>query len=334
MNGHVIELAHGSGGRLTTQLIETVFVPAFADLAWGEDQAQLPPMVGRLAFTTDSFVISPRRFPGGDIGSLAVHGTVNDLAMAGATPRYLSCGWILEAGLPLAELRQLVASMATAAREAGVKIVTGDTKVVEAGKGDGVFINTTGIGVIAEGVDLSAKRVRSGDALVVSGTLGDHGLAILSQRQGLRFDSPICSDAASLHGLVATLLAAVPMVRCLRDPTRGGVAAALHEIAQSSGVGFRLDETALPVAPVVAGACELLGLDPLFLANEGKLLAICPTADADAAVAALRSHPLGRAAVQIGTAVTDERRWVEVRTRFGGTRLVDWSSHEPLPRIC
>ncbi len=329
-----IELAHGSGGKLTAHLIETVFAAAFTDLAFWEDQAQFMPPPGRLAMTTDSFVISPLFFPGGDIGSLAVHGTVNDLAMAGATPLYLSCGWIIEAGFPLAALRKLVASMQRAAQEAGVRIVTGDTKVVEKGKGDGVFINTTGIGVIPEGISLSARQATPGDKVLMSGTLGDHGMAILCQRQGVQFDSPILSDATALNHLVSHLLATVPGIHCLRDPTRGGVAAALNEIAQSSHVGFCLDEASLPLHPTVAGGCELLGLDPLYLANEGKLLAICPPESANDLLMALKRHELGRNAAIIGEVVADERRFVTLKTHFGGSRIVDWSSGDPLPRIC
>jgi hydrogenase expression/formation protein HypE len=292
----------------------------------------LPP--GRIALTTDSYVVSPLFFPGGDIGSLAVHGTVNDLAMAGARPLHLSAGFILEAGFPLADLKRIVESMAEAARAAGVSIVTGDTKVVERGKGDGVFINTTGLGVIPDGVQLSGDRARPGDSILLSGTLGDHGMAVMSQRAGLAFETSLESDSAALHELVATMLAAAPGLRCLRDPTRGGLAATLNEIANQSGVGMHIREAAIPVRPEVAAACELLGLDPLYVANEGKLIAICPPEDAERLLAAMRAHPLGGAAALIGTVREDPHDFVTMETVFGGNRLVDWLSGEQLPRIC
>jgi hydrogenase expression/formation protein HypE len=300
----------------------------------GDDQAQVEVGAGRLAFTTDSYVISPLFFPGGDIGSLAVHGTVNDLAMAGAVPKWLSAGFIVEEGFPLADLKRIVDSMAAAARAAHVAIVTGDTKVVERGKGDGVFINTSGIGVIPAGVDIHARRARPGDAIIVSGTIGDHGVAILSHRQGLAFETDIESDSAALHGLVATMLAAAPDLHVLRDPTRGGVAATLNEIAQAAGVGMRLDENALPVRAQVRGACELLGLDPLNVANEGKMLAICAADDAPRVLAAMRAHDLGRDAAIIGTVVEDPNHFVSMDTVFGGRRMIDWLTGEQLPRIC
>ena len=331
-----IDMTHGSGGRAMAQLVDELFAPAFRNdyLAQGNDQAILPPPGGRLAIATDSHVISPLFFPGGDIGSLAVHGTVNDLAMGGATPLYLSAGFILEEGLPLADLKRIVDSMAAAARDAGVRIVTGDTKVVERGHGDGVYISTTGIGVVADGVQLCGSQARPGDAVLVSGTLGEHGMAVMSQRENLGFASPIVSDSAALHTLAAALMAASPGLRLMRDPTRGGLATTLNEIARQSGVGMQLWEDAIPLQPAVRAACEFLGLDPLYVANEGKLIAVCPAAEADAALAALRAHPLGRHAANIGQVVADPHHFVRVRTPFGGERLLDWLAGEMLPRIC
>ena len=331
-----IDMTHGSGGRAMAQLVDELFAPAFRNdyLAQGNDQAILPPPGGRLAIATDSHVISPLFFPGGDIGSLAVHGTVNDLAMGGATPLYLSAGFILEEGLPLADLKRIVDSMAAAARDAGVRIVTGDTKVVERGHGDGVYISTTGIGVVADGVQLCGSQARPGDAILVSGTLGEHGMAVMSQRDNLGFASPIVSDSAALHTLAAALMAASPGLRLMRDPTRGGLATTLNEIARQSGVGMQLQEDAIPLQPAVRAACEFLGLDPLYVANEGKLIAVCPAAEADAALAALRAHPLGRHAANIGQVVADPHHFVRVRTPFGGERLLDWLAGEMLPRIC
>ena len=331
-----VELSHGSGGRAMAQLIEELFAAAFRNpwLDQRNDQACLDLPPGRIALTTDSYVVSPLFFPGGDIGSLAVHGTVNDLAMAGARPLHLSAGFILEAGFPLADLQRIVESMAGAARAAGVSIVTGDTKVVERGKGDGVFINTTGIGVIPEGIQLSGDRARPGDSILLSGTLGDHGVAVMSQRAGLEFETSLQSDSAALHELVAVMIAAAPGLRCLRDPTRGGLAATLNELATQSGVGMHIREAAIPIRAEVAAACELLGLDPLYVANEGKLVAICPPEDAERALAAMRVHPLGAAAAIIGTVRKDSHRFVTMETVFGGNRLVDWLSGEQLPRIC
>jgi hydrogenase expression/formation protein HypE len=331
-----VELSHGSGGRAMAQLIEELFATAFRNpwLDRRNDQAclELPP--GRVAMTTDSYVVSPLFFPGGDIGSLAVHGTVNDLAMAGARPLHLSAGFILEAGFPLADLRRIVESMARAARAAGVTVVTGDTKVVEHGKGDGVFINTAGIGVIPEGIELSGDRARPGDGVLLSGSLGDHGVAVMAQRSGLEFETALESDSAALHELVAVMVATAPGLRCLRDPTRGGLAATLNEIADQSGVGIKLWETAIPVKPPVAAVCELLGLDPLYVANEGKLVAICPPEDVDRLLAVMRAHPLGAAAALIGTVREDAHHFVTMETRLGGQRMVDWLSGEQLPRIC
>ncbi|MCB1940050.1 MAG: hydrogenase expression/formation protein HypE, partial [Rhodocyclaceae bacterium] len=269
-----------------------------------------------------------------DIGCLSVHGTINDVAVMGARPLYLAASFILEEGFPLADLKRIVDSMAAASREAGVPVVTGDTKVVEQGKGDGVFISTTAVGALPAGRSLSGANARAGDAILVSGTLGDHGMAIMAQRESLAFESEIESDTAALHGLIANLLAAVPSVRVLRDPTRGGLATTLNEIAAQSGVGMLLEEKAIPVREQVDAACELLGLDPLYVANEGKLVAIAPPEAADAALAALRAHPLGREAARIGEVTADPNAFVQIRTGFGGKRMVDWLSGEPLPRIC
>ncbi len=335
-----IDMNHGAGGRASLQLIEEVFAPAF-DNPWlrqGDDGARLPalPAGHELVMATDGHVISPLFFPGGDIGSLAVHGTVNDVAMLGATPLYLSASFILEEGLPLADLVRIVRSMGEAARAAGVAVVTGDTKVVEQGKGDGVFIATTGIGALPPGRRIGGAQARPGDVVLVSGTLGDHGVAVLSLRESLAFETTIESDSAALHGLVAALLASVPegAVRTLRDPTRGGLASTLNEIARQSRAGITLDEAALPIRPQVEAACELLGLDPLYMANEGKLVAIVAPEAADAALAALRAHPLGAQAARIGTVGVDAQHFVQMQTRFGGRRMVDWLSGEPLPRIC
>ncbi|KIF81043.1 hydrogenase expression/formation protein HypE [Noviherbaspirillum autotrophicum] len=331
-----IDMGHGAGGRSSAQLIEELFVAAF-DNEWlrqGNDGASLSLPAGRLVMATDAHVVSPLFFPGGDIGCLSVHGTINDVAMMGATPLYLSASFILEEGFPLAELKRIIESMAAASREAGVPIVTGDTKVVERGKGDGVFISTTGIGVVAPGIDIDGAYARPGDAILVSGHIGSHGVAIMSQRESLAFETEILSDTAALHGLVAAMLAAVPAVHVLRDPTRGGVATTLNEIAKQSGVGMLLDEAAIPVLPQVEAACEFLGLDPLYVANEGKLLAICAEQDAEQLLAAMRAHPLGADAARIGTVIEDAHGFVQMKTRFGGRRVVDWLSGEQLPRIC
>lgn len=335
-NGRV-DLTHGSGGRAMAQLIGEIFRDSFDNdlLAQGNDQAVFDPPPGRLAMTTDGYVVSPLFFPGGDIGSLAVHGTVNDLAMAGARPLHLSASFILEEGFPLADLHRIAQSMGAAAREAGVKIVTGDTKVVERGKADGVFISTTGIGAVPDGLHLSGDRARPGDVILVSGSIGDHGVAIMSSRENLQFDTQILSDSAALHGLVAEMVAACgPDLRLMRDPTRGGLAATLNEIAHQSGVGIRIEEDAVPVKREVAAACELLGLDPLYVANEGKLVAFVAAEAAETLLAAMRGHPLGRESAIIGHVVHDEHRFVQMATSFGGERIVDWLSGEQLPRIC
>ncbi len=334
--GGAVEMIHGSGGRATAELVRNLFHRHLGNpyLAQGNDQAAFEIGAGRLVMTTDAHVIAPLFFPGGDIGSLAVHGTINDVAMAGARPLYLSAAFVLEEGFPLADLDRIVASMARASREAGAPVITGDTKVVEKGKGDGVFIATTGIGVVPEGVHISGDRARPGDAILVSGTLGDHGIAVLSKRENLEFETEILSDSAALHGLVADMVAAVPAIHCLRDPTRGGLASTLNEIAQASRVGMRLAEGAIPFKADVLAACELLGLDPLYIANEGKLVAICEKGDAGRLLAAMRAHPLGRDAAIIGEVVADVHAFVQMQTRFGGNRMVDWLLGDPLPRIC
>jgi hydrogenase expression/formation protein HypE len=331
-----VDMSHGGGGRAMAQLIAELFARHLGNeyLAQGNDGACLPAAGGRLVMTTDSHVVSPLFFPGGDIGCLSVHGTVNDVAVMGATPLWLAAGFILEEGFPLADLARIVESMAHAAREAGVRLVAGDTKVVEQGKGDGVFITTTGVGVLPEGVHLSGDLARPGDAVLVSGSVGDHGVAIMSQRENLAFDTPIRSDTAALNGLTAAMLASGAALRVMRDPTRGGLAATLNEIAHQSGVGIHLDEAAIPVRPEVEAACELLGLDPLNIANEGKLIAVCAAADAERLLAAMRAHPLGREAAAIGRVTEDAHCFVQMKTRFGGRRMVDWLSGEQLPRIC
>lgn len=331
-----VEAAHGGGGRSMAQLVEALFVAQFDNdlLRQGNDQAMFAVDHGRLVMTTDGFVVSPLFFPGGDIGSLAVHGTINDIAMAGAQPLYLSAGFIIEEGFPLADLARIVASMAAASREAGVPVVTGDTKVVERGNGDGVFITTTSVGAVPDGVRISGDRARAGDVIIVSGTIGDHGVAIMSKRENLTFDTAIESDSAALHGLVAAMIETVPDIHAMRDPTRGGLAATLNEIARQSGVGMLLREADLPMKPAVASACELLGLDPLNVANEGKLAAICAEKDADELVDAMRRHPLGREAAIVGKVLPDERGFVQMETTFGGRRMVDWLAGEQLPRIC
>lgn len=332
-----VTLGHGGGGRLSQMLIERMLLPSFANPALQalHDGATLELGGARLAFSTDSFVISPLFFPGGDIGSLAVHGTVNDLAMCGARPLALSAGLILEEGLPMETLWRIVRSMQAAAAAVGVPIVTGDTKVVDRGKGDGVFINTSGIGLIAPGVQIAPQRARPGDLVLINGEIAAHGIAIMSLREGLEFETALESDSASLVELVTLLTDAFgEQVHVLRDPTRGGVASALNEIAAAAGVGIRLDEASLPLGDEVRGACEILGLDPLYVANEGKCLAIVAREAADAALALWRAHPLGQAAAIIGEVVADHPRKVFLRSRIGGTRVVDMLSGEQLPRIC
>jgi hydrogenase expression/formation protein HypE len=334
-NGRV-DMSHGSGGRAMAQIIEELFLAGLDNpfLRQGNDGAVLPSEPGRLVVATDAHVVSPLFFPGGDIGCLSVHGTINDVAVMGAKPLYLAAAFVLEEGFPLADLKRVVASMATASREAGVPVVTGDTKVVERGKGDGVFIATTGFGWLPEGRCLGGERARPGDMVLVSGSVGDHGMAIMSQRENLAFDSPIASDTAALSGLIQEMLATGADIRCLRDPTRGGLATTLNEIAGQSGVGMMLQEKAIPVKPVVEAACEFLGLDPLYVANEGKLVVICGPDDADRLLTVMHGHPLGRDAAQIGSVCEDRNGFVQMETRFGGRRIVDWLSGEQLPRIC
>jgi len=336
-----ILLGHGSGGKLSAELLQRVFLPAFNNqtLSSLEDQAtlKLDSKSGsgvRIAFTTDSFVVRPLFFPGGDIGTLAVHGTVNDLAVGGARPLFLSAAFILEEGLPLEDLQRIVRSMKQACDEACVSLVTGDTKVVDRGKGDGVFITTSGIGVVPEGLALSIHSAKPGDRILVSGTLGDHGIAIMSVREGLDFETVLESDSAPLHTLCAAILKVCPNTRCMRDPTRGGLSSAVNELAAASRVGVKLDETTIPLRPEVSSACEMLGLDPLYVANEGKLIAVVPAAEADRALETMRLHTLGRNAAIIGTVVEDHPGRVVLRSRIGGERVLTMLSGEQLPRIC
>jgi hydrogenase expression/formation protein HypE len=331
-----IVIGHGSGGKLTSQLIERIFLPAFSNplLDRLDDQAVLQINGSRLAFTTDSFVVTPIFFPGGDIGHLAVNGTVNDLAMSGARPLYLSAAFILEEGLPTEDLRRVVESMSHAAREAGVQLVAGDTKVVNRGKGDKVFITTTGIGIVERPVTISADRARPGDKIILSGYIGDHGMAIMSQRENLEFEGVIESDTAPLHGLVAAMLEVTDEVHCLRDATRGGVATVLNEIAGRSRIGMYLRETEIPVRDTVKGACEILGLDPMYVANEGKLVAVVASDAAEPALERMRQHEFGRDARIIGEVVAEHPGMVLMKTEIGGTRVLDTLFGEQLPRIC
>ncbi len=329
-------MGHGGGGKLSAELVEHLFLPAFTNptLATLGDSAQLDINGMRLAFSTDSYVVRPLFFPGGNIGELAVNGTVNDIAMSGAQPLFLSAGFILEEGMPLEQLGVIAESMGEAARAAGVKLVTGDTKVVDKGHGDGVFINTSGFGLIPPGVEISAERARPDDVIIVSGVLGVHGIAIMSVREGLEFGTVIESDTAPLNGLVTAMLAASSNIHTLRDLTRGGLASSLNEIAQSARVGIAYDERALPVPPDVQAACEILGMDPVYIANEGKLVAFVAPADADAVLAAMQAHPLGAAACIIGQVTTEHPGVVVARTGIGGSRVVDMQVGEQLPRIC
>ncbi len=332
-----VDMTHGSGGRAMAQLIEELFGRHFDNefLRQGNDGATLPmPAGGRMVMSCDGHVVSPLFFAGGDIGCLSVHGTINDVAVMGAKPLWVAASFIMEEGFPLADLARIVESMAKAAKEAGVPVVTGDTKVVEQGKADGVFISTTGVGVVPEGVTLSGDRARPGDVILLSGTLGDHGMAIMAQRENLGFSAPIVSDTAALHGLIAVMLETGADIRVLRDPTRGGLATTLNEIARQSRAGMMLDEAAIPVNPAVAAACEFLGLDPLYVANEGKLVAVVAEADAERVLAAMRAHPLGQRAARIGSVTADDHHFVQMTTAFGGRRIVDWLTGEQLPRIC
>lgn len=338
---HIL-LGHGSGGQLTNELLQRLFVPGFGNdiLAALEDQATVrfgddnDGRAPRLAFTTDSFVVRPLFFPGGDIGKLAIHGTVNDLAVGGARPLFLSAAFILEEGLPMADLRRIVASMRQACAEANVALVTGDTKVVDRGKGDGVFITTSGIGWVPEGRALSIRNAQPGDRIIVSGTIGDHGIAIMSVREGLEFETVLESDTAPLADLTRVMLDACPTIRGMRDPTRGGVSSTTNELAAAARVGVRLDETALPLRPEVRGACEMLGLDPLYVANEGKLLAVVPASEAERLVEVMRGHPLGKNAAIVGEVVADHPGMVVLRSVMGGERVVTLLTGEQLPRIC
>jgi hydrogenase expression/formation protein HypE len=330
-----VVLGHGSGGRLSHDLLSRVLLPALGCTDDPlEDQAVLDALPGRTAMTTDSFVVSPLFFPGGDIGRLAVFGTVNDLAVGGALPRYLSIAFILEEGLPLEVLSRVAASVRIACAEARVRIVTGDTKVVGRGKADGLFITTTGIGAVSPARRLSVAKARPGDAVIVSGTIGDHGIAVLAEREGIALETQLLSDCAPVTGLVQAALEVGPGIRCLRDPTRGGVSSSLNEIASASRVGIRLDETVVPIRDEVRGACELLGFDPLYVACEGRVLAIVAKDDAEAVVAAMRQHELGRSAAVIGEVTADHPGVVTVRSCIGGERTLAMLSGEQLPRIC
>ncbi|MGD9029707.1 MAG: hydrogenase expression/formation protein HypE [Anaerolineae bacterium] len=345
----VIRMAHGAGGKMMNDLIREVFATPLDNpyLRQMADSAVVQRALSRLpsaeaaqagdlrfAISTDSFTVRPLFFPGGDIGSLAVHGTVNDVAMSGAKPLWLTAGFILEEGLAMETLQSVVRSMAEAARQAGVAIVAGDTKVVEQGHGDGIYINTAGVGIVPEGVEIGPDRARPGDVILLSGTIGDHGIAVLSQREGLTFETDLVSDSAALHGLVESLLAAAPRTHCLRDPTRGGLAAALNELATASRVGIEIEEAAVPIRPAVAAACEMLGFDPLTVANEGKLVAFVPPSGAEAALEALKRHPLGESAARIGVVTEEHPGMVLVSTGIGGRRVVDMPLGELLPRIC
>ena len=335
--GDRVLLGHGSGGKLSNELVQKIFLPALGNPALNrlEDQAVVHLKDSRLAITTDSFVVKPLFFKGGDIGSLAVHGTINDLAVGGAIPLWLTSAFILEEGLPMNVLRRVVQSMQEAATKAGVQIVAGDTKVVERGGVDGLFINTTGVGLVRDGIFLSAENARPGDVILISGMLGDHGIAILAEREGLKFETDVHSDSAALHTLIARLLEEVPgQVRCMRDPTRGGLSSTLNEIAASSQVGMEIDETSIPVREEVRGACEMLGLDPLYVANEGKLVAIVAPEIAGSALRALQSHPLGKEARIVGRVTADHPQMVVMRTALGTTRIVDMLAGDQLPRIC
>lgn len=336
MKHGTIDMTHGSGGRAMAQLIDQLFLASF-DNAWlrqKNDQACFAVNAGRMVMATDAFVISPLFFPGGNIGSLSVHGTINDIVMAGAKPLYLSVSFIIEEGYLLSDLQKIVSAMADAAKTSNVAIITGDTKVVERGKADGLYITTTGVGVVPEGVFISGDNVKPGDHVIVSGFLGDHGVAIMSYRNHLQFQTTIVSDSVALDGLVEKMIEAVPDIHCLRDPTRGGLATTLNEIAQQSHVGFLIDESKIPVRHEVAGACELLGLDVLYVANEGKCVVICPAEKSEIVLSTMRAHPLGINAERIGEVVEDPRCFVQLKTKLGGMRIVDWLAGEQLPRIC
>lgn len=331
-----IDLNHGSGGRSMVQLIEQLFLSYFNNewLSKRDDYALFQVESGRMVVSTDAHVVSPLFFPGGDIGSLSVNGTINDVAMSGAKPLYMTASFILEEGFPLASLKKIVESMTVAAKAADVAIIAGDTKVVERGKGDGVFITTTGIGIVPDKIDISGSHAKSGDYVISSGFIGDHGVAIMAQRNNLQFHTKIKSDTAPLNDLVEKMVKSVPGIHCLRDPTRGGLAATLNELALQSQVGIIVDESSIPIRTEVVSACELLGLDPLYIANEGKLFAICAEKDANLLLNVMRSHPLGHDAAIIGQVIEDHRHFVQLKTRLGGMRIIDWLFGEQLPRIC
>ena len=341
-NYEQVLLGHGSGGQLTADLIQRLFLPGLGHSGPPalEDQATLNLGGGngvkapRIAFTTDSFVVRPPFFPGGDIGRLAVHGTVNDLAVGGATPLFLAAAFILEEGLPMDDLRRIVASMRAACEEAGVSLVTGDTKVVDRGKGDRIFITTSGIGLVPEGRNLSVRNARPGDRVLVSGTVGDHGIAIMSVREGIEFETVLESDSAALHDLTRVMLAECPAIRWMRDPTRGGLSSTLNELAEGSRVGVELSEAAIPLRAEVHAACAILGLDPLYVASEGKLVAVVPPEHAERVLETMRGHALGRDAALIGTIVADHPGMVVLRSMIGGERVVSMLNGEQLPRIC
>lgn len=331
-----VEMNFGAGGKASAQLIADLFAKNFSNefLDQGDDGARLPQPKGELIMATDSHVVSPIFFAGGDIGGLSIHGTVNDVAVCGATPLYISCGFILEEGFPLSDLKRIVESMAAAAKEAGVKIVTGDTKVVERGKADGIYINTCGVGVLPKGIRLSGANCRPDDVIAISGDIGDHGVAVMSQRVNLGFETGVVSDSASLNRLTEKLVVEIPSLRCMRDPTRGGLGTTLNEIAKQSSVGMVLEEDKIPVKESVEAACEFLGLDPLYVANEGKVIAICAPEDAERMLKIMRDDPLGKNAQIIGRCIADENHFVQMETGFGGVRMVDWLTGEQLPRIC
>jgi hydrogenase expression/formation protein HypE len=332
----IITLNMGSGGKLSAELIEELFVPEFKNNYLSElnDQACITLPSNRIAISTDSHVVTPIFFPGGDIGSLSIHGTVNDVAMSGATPMYISTGFILEEGFELKKLKQIVKSMAKAAKEANVQIVTGDTKVVEKGHGDGIYINTTGIGIIPENLKLSASNCQPGDKIIISGSIGDHGAAILSARKDLSFKSSIHSDSQSLHDLVQAMLESTHDIRCLRDPTRGGLGITLNEIAKQSNIGIIIEEPKIPIKEEVKAICEILGFDPLYLANEGKLITICPPEKAKIILSAMQNHPKGKESAIIGEIIKDPNNLVQLKTAFNSTRAISWITGDQLPRIC
>lgn len=331
-----VDMSHGSGGRAMAQLIEEIFIKHFDNelLRKGDDQALFKVESSSMAISTDTYVVSPLFFPGGNIGSLAVHGTINDVAMSGAKPLHIAVGFIIEEGFPLSKLDAIVESMAKAAKQADVSIVTGDTKVVEKNKGDGVFITTTGVGVVPDNINISGNLAQTGDAIIINGTVGDHGVAIMSSRENLEFDTCIESDSAALHSLVASMIGVSSNIHCLRDPTRGGVATTLNELAHQSNVGIKLKESSIPINQDVRSACELLGLDPLYVANEGKLICICKFSDAENILQIMRQHPLGKKSMIIGEVVDCSSNFVEMETTLGGRRIVDWLIGEQLPRIC